>query len=383
MSVYSVQDIADKINARAFSEAPRLLPNGHFSDGKTRWVCSGIADTGKSSSMTVWLTGDRQGRWRDYGNAAAGEDRGDMLDLIRLKEGLARPADAVQRAKEILGLPDEFRPGQVQQIAPEERARRAEEARARAEERHNREAAARALKVKRARGLWLAGEPIAGTPAEAYLRGRGLRAVAEREGAAARWPGSLHFHAEVWNHDAGVKLPCMVSAIFDAAGQQMGTHRIYLEQDAAGRWGKFRGGEAKKVLGTFWGGFVPIAKGSSGKSMRDMPAGEAVYVTEGIEDALVVRMIKPEARVVAAVSLSNIGAIVLPPAARELVIVADRDSSSAAQEQLERVLAAQQARGLAVRLVMPPVGCKDMNDWLNALTAQRAGGQDRQAGYAA
>ena len=109
---------------------------------------------------------------------------------------------------------------------------------------------------------------------------------------------------------------------------------------------------------------MPIHKGRSGVSMAQMAEGEPVYVTEGIEDAIAVRMAKPEARIVAAISLPNIGAILLPPAARRLVVVADRDDKAEAQDALERAIAQQQARGLEVSLVMPPPGFKDVNDWL-------------------
>ena len=155
-------------------------------------------------------------------------------------------------------------------------------------------------------------------------------------------------------------------AIYRADGAQIGTHRTFLQNGRRG-WSKIDSPNAKMVLGNMWGGFIPIQKGSSGKPMAKMAEGEPVYVTEGIEDALVVRMMKPEARIIAAIALGNVGAIVLPPAARRLVIVADRDTKAKAQEQLERSIAQQQARGLDVRLVMPPVGIKDMNEWWVAI----------------
>jgi hypothetical protein len=101
--------------------------------------------------------------------------------------------------------------------------------------------------------------------------------------------------------------------------------------------------------------------------MRGLPAGEPVYVTEGPEDAVCVRMMKPEARIVCAVSLANIGAIVLPEQAGPLVVVADRDASETAQATLERAIAQQQARGQAVQLVLPPAPHKDVNDWWRSL----------------
>ncbi|WP_324694579.1 DUF7146 domain-containing protein [Novosphingobium sp. RL4] len=371
MTVYSVSEIADKINGLARELAPDLLPNGQYNHNRTRWHFSGIADTGKSHSAYVELAGTKQGKWFDYGNAAAGEDKGDMLDLLRLKLGLADARAAVEEAKIRLGIVDDWKPGKPALLPPEERTRRAREAQERAERREDEAAAERAKAAKRAKSLYLGGVRIAGTGAEEYLKGRSL--------FCEEWPGVLRFRDKVWYQDEHRKMevPAMLAAVYLASGEQVATHRTYLHRNSEMAWIKLQVPKPKKVLGKMWGGFIPISKGSSGKSMRDMPAGEPVYVTEGIEDALVVRMMMPDARIISAISLGNIGAIRLPAAARRLVIVADRDSKLKAQEQLERSIAQQQARGLEVRMVMPPEehdgeAVKDMNDWLVAWLKSRA-----------
>ncbi len=371
----SVSEIAERLNDQAQSLAPELLPNGYRSGNK--WMASGIEDTGASASLAINLSGANIGHWVDYGNARAGEDKGDMLDLLRLKLGMDMRG-AVQEAKRRLGIHDEFIPGTSPRPNAAEMEARAAEARERAREREEKDAREREAKAKRARGAWLAGKDIAGTPAELYLRGRALT-----PGGDGQWPGSLRFHNEMWCKPLGSKEPAMLGAIFRADGVQVGTHRTFLHQRAGRIWTKIDHPNAKMVLGNMWGGFIPISKGSSGKSMRDMPAGEPVYVTEGIEDAVVVRMMKPEARIVSAICVPNIGAIVLPEQARRLVVVCDRDDNSKAQDQLERSIAQQQARGIDVKLVMPPAELngeriKDMNDWLQAWLA--GGEQQRRAG---
>jgi hypothetical protein len=371
MSVYSVGEIADKINQRARELAPELLPNGRYSQCRSKWMFSGIEDHGKSESAWVHLTGPKTGKWFDMGNAAPGEDKGDMLDLLRLKLGLADARAAIEEAKGRLGLVDQWKPGKPAELSPAEREARAAEARERAARRQAELEEEDAKARKNAKRLYLRGSPaIAGTPAEAYLLGRGLE-------AGGRWPGVLRYHAEVYNTEIQRKAPAMLAAVYRADGEQIGTHRTWLQRAPQG-WGKLQVAKPKKVLGRLRGGFIPINKGSSGKSMRDMPAGEPIYVTEGVEDALVVRMMKPEARVIAAYSLGNVGALVLPEAARRLVIVADRDTGEREQELLERTIAQQQARGIEVRLVVPPeqvngVAVKDMNDWWQALQAQKRG----------
>lgn len=353
----SVSEIAERLNDQAATLAPELLPNGRRAGVK--WMASGIADTGRSESLYVHLSGPKIGHWFDMGNAAPGEDKGDMLDLIRLKLGLDA-GGAVDEAKRRLGIHDEFSPGRVHKPNREEMERRAADARERAEQRAATEMTERVRKAKRAKAVYLSAEAIAGTGADHYLRSRSITPI------NGRWPNSLRFHQAVPCFDTQDKRPAMLGCIVNAQGEQVGVHRTYL-QSVNGRWGKLQVPRPKKVLGNMWGGFVPIAKGAGGKSMRDMPEGEPVYVTEGIEDALCVAMMKPDARVICAISVPNFGGLVLPAAARRIVIVADRDDNETAQGQLERAIAQQQARGLDVRLVMPPAPHKDINDWLRAL----------------
>lgn len=361
-----VSEIAEELNALAPSLAPDLLPNGQRSG--LYWLASGIADTRGGTSLYVNLAGASIGHWRDMGNAGPGEDRGDMLDLLRLTRGLADTGAAVAEAKRILGIADEWTP-EARRADPAELERRAAEARARAEARDAQLAIDRELKARQAKRLWLRGVPIAGTPAEFYLCAR------ELSRGDCEWPGALRYHPDVWCTDVSVKVPAMLASVMRADGSHIGTHRTYLDFDSRNGWCKLDVANPKKILGTFWGGFIPIHKGASGKSMRELPEGEPVYVTEGIEDAICVRMMRPEARIISAISLGNIGAILLPEKARRLVIVADRDENEKAQAQLERSIAQQQARGMDVALVMPPgeVGghrVKDLNDWVRALNAQ-------------
>lgn len=356
--------VIDQLNSLAPSLAAELLPNGRRAGNK--WMFSGIPDHGKSESAFVHLSGAKIGKWFDMGNAAPGEDKGDMLDLLQLKLGLDRRG-AFEEARRRLGLPTS---GQRVEMSPEEKRRRAEAAQARAEAREAAEAEEYERKAKGARRLFLRGSPIASTGADRYLRGRGLE-----PGATGEWPGSLRFFDQVYHGPLETKLPAMLAGIFTREGRQIGTHRIFLSYHRMAGWAKLQGAPAKMVLGNFWGGFVPINKGASGKSMGEMPEGERVYVCEGIEDAVAIRMIKPEARIICSVSLQNMGAILLPPRTGGLVIVADRDEKPDARDALEAAIAKQQARGVAVATVMPPktvagTPVKDINDWVLALRRQ-------------
>lgn len=351
----SVQEIEQRLRENAESIGRELLSGAH-KDGAFLKAGSVMGEAG--DSLALYLQGPKAGTWRDY----AGTDHGDMLDLIQATQGLDK-GGAVAWAKDRLGIVDAWTPKAARPDAAA-MARKAEELAAMQRQRAEAEATDKAARIRGAKSLYLkaASRPIAGTPVEAYLNGRAIDL-----GGAPAWPGCLRFHPEVWQADERVKMPAMLAPIYLANGDMVAVHRTYMQACKRRGWTKIDDAKkAKKVLGAMWGGFVPINKGASGKSMRHMPQGEPVYVTEGIEDALVVRMVRPDLRIVAAVSLGNMGAIVLPEAARKIVIVADRDEKPKAQEALERSIAQQQARGLDVRMVFPPVGCKDMNDWLRA-----------------
>ncbi|WP_327195955.1 toprim domain-containing protein [Novosphingobium capsulatum] len=358
----TVAEIEQLLRDNVASIARQCLPGGREEGG---YFCAGDISGGKGGSLVVYLKGAKQGLWRDY----AADVGGDMLDLIEQTQGLAGKGAAVVLAKEWLGIDDGWA-GRATQISPEERAARARRLAQMQERRQAETNAANAKAIKDARGLYLnrATRPIAGTPAEAYLLGRNRVAV------GGAWPGGLKFDS-VWQKDTRQKEPAMLAPVYLPSGDLVACHRTYLQPCPDRGWTKLAVPKAKLVLGRPWGGFIPISKGASGKSMGKMTADEAVYMAEGIEKCLAIREIRPEFRIVAGVSLGNMGAIVFPPHVRRLVIVADRDDNDDAVRALERAVAAQQSRIGDVRLVFPPQPYKDIDEWVDAARAQarRAG----------
>lgn len=328
---------------------------GAIKDGQ--YLKAGSIGGERGGSLVLNLAGANRGMWKDW----SGNDQGDMIGLVeRTKFGGDR-GKAVQYLKSVLGL-DHLDPGRIAQV-------RAQAAQADADLEAQAEKEAEAKK-RGARALWLNGSPsIEDTPAARYLTARGIRMD-----VLGRWPRSLRFHSEVWNRDAGVKLPAMVSQVILPTGEHVATHRTWLGRCPETRaWVKADAadlavprGNAKKMLGKSRGGFIPLRKGASQQAMGRMRRPETLYVTEGIEDGLTVAMCKPEARVIAAYSLGNLGAIEFPPEIETIVLVADRDDGAQEQDKLERAIARQQARGHRVQLVLPPPGLKDVNAWLLA-----------------
>lgn len=364
MTLRSVSDIADEFNRQAVSLAKELLPNG-FRSGNN-WMASGIKDTGKSASLAVSLSGTRIGHWTDHGNARAGEERGDMIDLLALRRYGGDRKAALQDAKARLGSHDQFDRA-APRPSPEEMARRAEERRAMEEARAAEEAAERHSKIRGARALFLHGRtaPIADSAAERYLIGRGLSPAPVGE-----WPGALRFHPEAWCREQQLKIPAMLGQVFVWNGEKQvhtATHRTYLQNCPRRGWTKIDSKNARMALGPWSGGYIPINKGSSGKSMTDMKPDEPLYMAEGIEKCIAIRMKKPGARIISGLNLKNMGAIVLPPQCRRLIMVVDNDKDDRELVALERAIARQQARGLHVQTVRPPHPYKDIDEWMIAV----------------
>ena len=84
------------------------------------------------------------------------------------------------------------------------------------------EAADAEKKRERALALWSGSYPCTGTPAELYLRRRGL---ADLSRSAA-----LRFRPDC-PHPEGGRLQAMIAAVTDAAGRLLGVHRTYLTRD--------------------------------------------------------------------------------------------------------------------------------------------------------
>jgi phage/plasmid primase-like uncharacterized protein len=100
--------------------------------------------------------------------------------------------------------------------------------------------------------------------------------------------------------------------------------------------------------------------------MRQAPEGDVVAIAEGIETALSVAIACPELRVLAAVSLSNLGNLRLPPAITGVILCADDDGDNRqAAGALQRAIDRYAAEGRTVRIARLSAG-GDFNDVLRA-----------------
>lgn len=340
------REIARLLAARAPELARELLAGGHREGAE--WRAGGL-DGSKGKSFGLHLYGAKAGVWADF---AVGEG-GDALDLVRLTRCGGDMKAALDWARAWLGLPSEARGTRTPDVAPPRRAA--------AETPPERDPDAEARQA-RAMALFLAAQPrLAGTPADLYLIARGIELA-----TLGRQPRALRFHPGLWNGESRRPWPALVASVTDDRGEMTAVHRTWLAQDATGQWRKAPLQVPKASLGQVAGGTIRLWRGASGKNLANAPPGETVIIAEGIETALSIAIACPEFRILASVSLGNIGRIILPPAIGAVIIAADNDApGSPADTALHAAAARFAAMGKTIRIARSPVG-SDMNDCLQA-----------------
>ncbi len=194
--------------------------------------------------------------------------------------------------------------------------------------------------------------PIEDTPAEAYLRRRGITLAL---------PAALRFARLKPPKESGVvaangsgRLPAMVALITGPDGAPAGVQRTYLAPD--GSKAASTDGKVKYSLGFVRGGAIRLGAVE--------PAGLALC--EGVEDALsLIEM--GAASAWAAAGAGMLAGMVLPDLVRSVVIGGDADD--AGRVAAERAAAAFANVGREARIIYPSDGAKDFNDELRGAMA--------------
>lgn len=335
-----------------------LFPQARKAGG---FLCIGSIHGEPGDSLKITLRGPKAGSWADYAMSPNEPlAKGDLLKLLQHTVGGGDLGRGVAEAKRYLNL-DSMDPRALERVRE-----RAVKARAKSEA----EQAGHDEKRRRqSEGLWQsAAQSTPSSPPVRYLQGRGIDFA-----VLGRLPGAIRFHPRVWHGELRREVPAMVTKFTALDGSHAATHVTFLEY-SNGVWRKLQGVEASKQIhcGLYWGAHIPLWKGRWRGKLADLPAGTPVEVSEGIEDGLSYAMANPDARIVAAGTLGNIGAMLLPAQAGQLTILAQRDSKPEPIAALEAAIKAQQqrARGAGIERAVacrwPPEGIKDWNDWLRA-----------------
>lgn len=328
-----VAALADRIDSLVAKLLPKATKEGHEyrigsvagEEGRSMWICR---------------SGAKQGEWYDFGASIGG----DPLHLVAhvLFHGRVLP-DALRWARAWLGI-DALDPDSLRTY----RQHAADRNRAVAEEdERNRAAAFR---------IYMEGRPILGTPAAAYLAGRGINVA-----SLTRDMQSLRFHPALWNVESQRKWPALIGAI-TLESRVVAVHRTWLQVKPGAGVVKAPLKENKMTLGRYAGGAIRLWRGDGARPLRRCQPGEWIMLSEGIEDGLTGVQNAPEYRTWAAVSLANMGNIQLPENIAGVLILAQNDKEPDAIRALDRAIVNFQRQGKRVRLAEPPADVKDVND---------------------
>ncbi|MDC9823283.1 toprim domain-containing protein [Devosia sp. ZB163] len=313
--LYTPNEVAVELARRAEAVCRRYLSNGQR---QGRYWIVGDVRNAPGSSMFVRLVGPVRGRgaagrWTD---AATGE-RGDLIDVIRASLGLAEFRHAMDEARRYLLMT----PASPQPLITLNRS------------------PAPTGSPEAARRLLAISNPIGGTLAETYLRGRGI--IDLRHSSALRFhPRCYHMPAqgptETW--------PAMIAAVTDLSGNVTGVHRTWLARDGSG---KAPLDTPRRAMGELLG-----------HAVRFGTVSDALVAGEGIETVLSLRQVMPELPMAACLSAAHLGALAFPPTLRRLYVACDDDAAGEAAW----IALAQRARAIGIQPIMLSSRLQDFND---------------------
>ena len=317
----SASDIARALAMRAEAFCRAYLPNGTLAGNY--WKVGDVTGaTGRSLAVRLRESyGKPSGNWVDF----ATSEHGDLLDLIPHVTGAKGFREVMDEARAFLRNPQIHRNTQAS-AAP---------------------AATPAERIERARRLWAFGRPIGSTPAETYLRNRGI----SRFGSALAWHDSVYYRDVSTTSLASA--PALLAKIADGSGNLTGVARTWLD---IGRGAVADIIDPKRVMGQLMGHAVRFGN----------PSSSLLAVGEGIETVLSVGSALPKLSLVACLSATHLGLFEVPDAVRELWILKDNDAAGArAAAHLRERLA---DRDIVIHEVEPVLG--DFNDDLGAWGSQ-------------
>jgi Toprim domain len=320
--VISAAELARRLARDAEAVCHHYLSNGRRSGHY--WVVGDVMNT-PGRSLYVRLQGPdygpgAAGKWTD---AAAPGEHGDLLDLIRLNRDLASLREAIDEARRFLALPCHERSAQRPPAS-------------------SNSPPASAGAGYAARRLFRAGRPIAGTPAEAYLRARGIAGRLD-------WV-ALRFHPRVWYRETENSpfeaWPALLAAVTDPDGRITGIQRTWLDRT---RPDKAPLAGPRRALGHLIGNGVRF-----GAAGPDLAEAGVLLVGEGIETVLALKSVLPKLPMISALSANHLAALDLPPPLRRLYVA--RDNDAAGRNAAQRLHERGDAAGIEVRDLVPILG---------------------------
>jgi hypothetical protein len=218
------------------------------------------------------------------------------------------------------------------------------------------EARRRKRRIATASEIWEESRgPIRDTPADCYLRQRGIDHLSPFIDPAA--VEVLRFHPRCW-HSPGVHRPALVAKVEHIEHGFLGVSATYLALDGSG---KTTLEPPRRFFGCVKGGAVRFG---------DPRPGKWLALAEGIETTLSVAQSGALAAW-ACLSADGIRSIVLPSTALLVVICGDRDENAVGERAARDAGARFVREGRRVRIALPPEPGTDFNDILCGMAAVR------------
>jgi hypothetical protein len=315
-------DLARRLARDAEAVCRHYLSNGHRQGHY--WIVGDVMNT-PGRSLYVRLTGPDSGagaagKWTD----AATAEHGDLLDLIRLNRNLDGLGAAIDEARRFLALPCPPIPSPTNLRHAPPAASGPSEAACR---------------------LFAAGRPLPGTPAEAYLRARGITGRLD-------WP-ALRYHPSVYyraTEDAPLQIwPALLAAVTDLDRNITGIQRTWLDPHRAA---KAPLADPRRALGNLLGNGVRFG------TLEPAPAqaGDILAAGEGVETMLALKSVLPSLPVIAGLSANHLAALDLPPAPALRRLYVARDNDAAGLRAAERLRGRGIAAGIEIRELVPVLG---------------------------
>jgi DNA primase len=205
------------------------------------------------------------------------------------------------------------------------------------------EHAKRAVAIAYARFQWQEGVPIEGTPAELYLRSRGIECDIP---SSIRY-GRPHLWTNLMTGDKGPRQDALIAACNDVSGRITGVQRIFLQPN--GTIARLQ--KPKRNVGVIKGG-----------ALRLGPEGPEIIVCEGPEDGLTLAQTMPSTPVCVSLGSGNMAAMILPPGVKRILVAGDNNQAGRMAARL--ACDAFRSQGRQATPIFPDANYEDFNDQL-------------------
>lgn len=360
-----IQEIVWRLEER-LEELVREFWPATVKDGDILYPCPGKSDLG-SFQVFLQSKGKRErGRWARYSQGRGGN----VLNLIayalsgEIDHKPASYAPAVLWAKQWLGIE---RPE-----TPAERRKREER-----QEKGRLKREAEALRdhermLRHIADIRKAGALIdcfdQDNPVVRYLTGEPKMVIGRNVGNRgldldiAHWCAPIRFAPALRHWKARVIGPAMVADVVKE-GRLVAVHCTWLDRAGVGKAKNLpKAASSKLMRGDVEGGFVPISLGATGLPLSAAVAAgvsSPLIIGEGIETSIAIAGAIEEARVVAALSQTNIGNLawlVSSPGVSSATIAQENDVAPQALRERERVMALLEATGKPIHAMRSHVG---------------------------